>query len=375
MKPALNGSAKRDAFGGSAKARPNGHAFLDECRCPVCSSVISAEALASILGEQAAHDVEIRRQAETQFASREAAIRREATATANAANAGKLAEATEARKAAEQAVKDAKATFDAALRERLETAAEAAAKARVEAVNAVTERFFGENLRLQERVLELQRMLEKKTANELGDAGEVDLFDLLIAEFPADQISRVGKGVNGPDIVHRVFSGGIFTGRSIVYDSKNHKNWMSKWLPKLRRDQTEYGADHAVLVSTVFPSGRSQLMVENGVIVCSPARAAAIAHMLRRAILQTHALGLSNVARDEKTAQLYDLLTSDRAAERWERMSAATTELVEIETSDAAHQQRVRDKRLSKVRAIVAVHDEFVGDIDCIVRGEPEDIL
>jgi hypothetical protein len=362
--------------GGSVKpSRHNGVAHTGDCHCPTCGSVVSPDVYASIMGEQAARDAEIRQQAEMQFASREASIRKEATATANAANAGKLAEATEARKVAEQAAKDAKATFDTALRERLETAAETAAKARVEAVNAVTEKFFGENLRLQERVLELQRMLEKKTANELGDAGEVDLFDLLLAEFPADQIARVGKGINGPDIVHRVFSGGVFTGRSIVYDSKNHKNWMSKWLPKLRRDQTEYGADHAVLVSTVFPAGKSQLLVENGVVVCSPARAAAIAHMLRRAILQTHALGLSNADRDEKTALLYDLLTSDRATERWERMSSATTELVELETSDAAHQQRVRDKRLAKVRAIVAVHDEFTGDIDAIVRGEPEDLL
>lgn len=364
MKPALNGSA-----------RTNGVAHTGDCHCPTCGSAISPATYAAIMGEQAAHDAEIRRQAEAQFASREAAIRKEAQATATAALAPKLAEAVEARKLAEQAMKDAKATFDTALRERLETAAEAAAKARVEAVNAVTEKFFGENLRLQERVLELQRMLEKKTANELGDAGEIDLFDLLLAEFPTDQISRIGKGVNGPDIVHRVFSGGAFTGRSIIYDSKNHKNWMSKWLPKLRRDQTEYGADHSVLVSTVFPAGKSQLLVENGVIVCSPARAAAIAHMLRRAILQTHALGLSNADRDEKTAQLYDLLTSDRATERWERLSSATTELVEIETADEAHQRRTRDKRLSKVRAIVAVHDEFTGDIDCIVRGEPEDML
>jgi hypothetical protein len=374
--PALRTAQRREALRSEAP-QPiiNGTAHTSECCCPTCDSPISFEKFAQIQGKQRAHDVEIERAAESRFASREAAIRKEAQATATAALAPKLAEAVDARKTAEQAVKDAKATFDTALREKLEAANEAAAKARVEAVNAVTEKFFTENLRLQERVLELQRMLEKKTANELGDAGEVDLFDLLIAEFPADQISRVGKGVNGPDIVHRVFSGGVFTGRSIVYDSKNHKNWMSKWLPKLRRDQTEYGADHAVLVSTVMPAGRSQLMVENGVVVCSPARAAAIAHMLRRAVLHTHALGLSNQQRDEKTARLYDLLTSDRATERWERMLAATTELVELETSDAAHQQRTRDKRLSKVRAIVAVHDEFVGDIDCIVRGEPEDIL
>jgi hypothetical protein len=376
LKTALNGSAKRTALRREApQARPNGHAFLDECRCPVCSSVISAETLASILGEQAAHDVEIRRQAEAGFASREAAIRREAGDTAKAALAPKLAEAAQAKDAAEERARVIEANVEAILKERLDAQAEAAAKAQDVAISAVTVKHFAEVQRLLEKNREMERLLEKKTANELGEAGEVDLFDLLLTEFPADQIGRVGKGVNGPDIVHRVFSGGAFTGRSIVYDSKNHKAFQSKWLPKLRRDQTDYGADHAVLVSTAFPPGKSQLMVENGVIVCSPARAAAIAHMLRRAILQTHALGLSNADRDEKTAQLYDLLTSDRATERWERMSAATTDLVEIETADESHQRRTRDKRLSKFRAIAAVHDEFTGDVAAIIRGEPEDLL
>lgn len=363
--PALNGS----------KPITNGVAHAGDCHCPTCGSVVTPDIYASIMGEQAAHDAEIRQQAEAQLASREATARREATAAANAANADKLAEATQARKVAEQATKDAKATFDATLRERLEIAGDDAARSQNLAVAAATEKHVKEILSLQVMVQDLTRRLEKKTANELGEAGEVDLHDLLMTEFPADQISRVAKGVNGPDIVHRIFSSGVFTGRSIVYDSKNHKTFQSKWLPKLRRDQTEYGADHAVLVSTAFPTGKSQLLVENGVVVCSPARAAAIAHMLRRAILQTHALGLSNADRDEKTARLYGLLTSDRAAERWERMSSATTELVEIETADESHQRRTRDKRLAKVRAIAAVHDEFVGDIDCIVRGEPEDLL
>jgi hypothetical protein len=364
------------------RAAPNGHkpithdvAHTGDCHCPTCGSVVSPEVYAAIVGEQAARNAEIERTVEARFATREPTIRREATEAAKAALAPKLAEAAQGREAAEERARAIEANVEAILKERLDAQAETAAKARDEAISAVTVKHFAEIQRLLEKNKEMERLLEKKTANELGEAGEVDLEQLLLAEFPADQISRVAKGVNGPDIVHRIFHGGVFTGRLIVYDSKNHKAFQSKWLPKLRRDQTDYGADHAVLVSTVLPPGRNQLMVENGVVVCSPARATAVAHMLRRAVLQTHALGLSNADRDGKTALLYDLLTSDRATERWERLVSATTALVEIEAGDAAHQQRVRDKRLSKIHTIAAVHDEFTGDIDAIVRGEPEDLL
>lgn len=262
MKPAVNV--------GTAKGRSNGVAHTGDCRCPTCDSPISAEQYAAILGEQRTHDAEIERATEARFASREAAIRKEAAATATAALAPKLAKAEQDRRAAEQAAKAAKATFELTLKERLAQRDETAAKARVEAVNAVTEKFFGENLRLQERVQELQRMLEKKTANELGDAGEIDLFEALCEAFQADQITRVPKGVNGPDVVQRVFANGAFTGRSIIFDSKNHKSWQNKWTAKLRQDQLSHGigsgevADHAVLVSTAFPAGRRHLMVKDG---------------------------------------------------------------------------------------------------------------
>ena len=357
--------------------RPNGHSAhrgigVAESECPYCGQPISRKEFREIQtrmrDEERARVAEVERGLQEKFA-RESA-KAEATKKSEIDKAKR-----DAAKAAEEQVKALKATLDATIAERLVTQQEAADKRLTEAVAAERTKAYGERMQLDAQLADLQRRLQRRTANELGETGEVDLFEVLVTEFPADQITRVGKGVNGPDIVHRVFSGGAFTGRSIIYDSKNHKNWMSKWLPKLRRDQTAYGADHAVLVSTVMPAGRSQLMVENGVVVCSPARAAAIAHMLRRAILQIHALGLSNADRDAKTARLYDLLTSDRATERWERLSSATTELVDIETSDAAHQQRTRDKRLAKVRSIASVHDEFVGDVDAIVRGEPEDLL
>lgn len=336
--------------------------------------MLAPDKYAAVVGAWALRESEIERRAEARSVAREALVRREALAAANAANAGKLAKSEEARKAAEQAVKTAKTEFETALKERLETATEAAAKVRDAAISEVTVKHFAEVQRLLEKNREMERLLEKKTAHELGDAGEIDLFDLLTAEFPADQITRVARGVNGPDIVHRVFSGGVFTGRSVVYEAKNHKTFQSKWLAKARKDQADYQGDHVVIVSAVLPAGRSQLMVENGVIVCSPERVAAIAHMLRRAVLQTHVLGLTNADRDEKTARLYDLMVSDRAMERWGRASSATTELVEIESGDAEHQLRVRKKRLGLITVVRDVHTEFTGDIDAILRGEPGDL-
>lgn len=223
-------------------------------------------------------------------------------------------------------------------------------------------------MKLDAQLADLQRQLQRRTANELGDEGEIDLFEALTAEFPQDQIARVPKGMAGADIIQRVFSGGVFTQRSIIYDCKNHKRWQNRFTTKLREDQIVAQADHAVLVSTVFPADTRQLLVRDGVIVASPARIIAVAHMLRRQVLQTSALNLSNADRDEKTARLYEFMTSDRAS-RWDRMAQATTDLLDIEKSDAVWQEKTRTKRTGLIHAVQSVYDGFTGDIDRILAS------
>jgi hypothetical protein len=144
----------------------------------------------------------------------------------------------------------------------------------------------------------------------------------------------------------------------------------------LRADQIAAGADHAVLVSTVFPADRRHLMVKDGVVVCTPARAVEVAHILRAAVLRFQVLKLSNEARDEKTAKLYDLMISDRAAGWWDRIFQATDELLGVEQKDQAWQEKTRTKRTSLIRAVQVAHAEFTGQIDRIIGGTtPEDLI
>ena len=63
--------------------------------------------------------------------------------------------------------------------------------------------FTRERERWQKEILDLQHKLQNKTADEIGDGAEVDLFEALKEEFDADSISRVKKGQPGTDI-HRV---------------------------------------------------------------------------------------------------------------------------------------------------------------------------
>src|SRR5215472_16458885 len=106
----------------------------------------------------------------------------------------------------------------------------------------------------------MEHRLQKKTANEIGEGAETDLFEALREAFPRDTITRIKKGEPGADIRQDVLHQGEVCG-TILYDSKNRMAWQNAYIAKLRQDQLEAQADHAILTTTVFPSGKKDLCI------------------------------------------------------------------------------------------------------------------
>jgi hypothetical protein len=88
-----------------------------------------------------------------------------------------------------------------------------------EAVNAEKARGYAERLKLTEQLQDVQRRLEKRTANELGEEGELDILATLTEAFPTDEITRVPRGKNGGDLIHTITQGGITA--KLLFESKN----------------------------------------------------------------------------------------------------------------------------------------------------------
>ena len=131
---------------------------------------------------------------------------------------------------------------------------------------------------------ELQRALEKKANEELGEGAEIDLFEALKKELPNDRIERVAKGAPGSDILHGV----VHNGReceTIIYDSKNHKMFRNEHVTKLLEDQLAAKAEHAILSTHKFPAGTRQLHMQDGVLLANPARVLSVVTLIRRHLL------------------------------------------------------------------------------------------
>jgi hypothetical protein len=377
------------------------HLHIDGETCPWCEQEIPPERLEEISGKIAARERQqthaITAKLEQQHALQLDELRKAKEADVAKVKEDAAAEALRIRREATEAVRDKiadkdKAVADAqakkaelegkvsklseqyelALNERLGSQREILEKAKDDAINAEKAKGFEENQKLSNKVNELQRALEKKTNEELGEGAEIDLFEALKKEFPNDRIDRVAKGAPGADILHGVMHNGRECG-TIIYDSKNHKMFRNGHVTKLLEDQLAAKAEHAILSTHAFPAGTRQLHMQDGVLLANPARVVSVVTLIRRHLLQAQTLRLSSAERESKTAALYAFITSDRCTQLFSRIDAHADELLEQQAKERKWHDAAWKKEGELIRSIQKVQAELSNEISCIIGSAPDD--
>lgn len=254
----------------------------------------------------------------------------------------------------------------------LSTQREALEKANEATLNAERAKAFEESQKLSNKVNDLQRALEKKTNDELGEGAEIDLFEALKKAFPDDRITRIAKGEAGADIRHVVIVKTKECG-TILYDSKNHKAFRTEHVAKLRTDQLAAKAEHAILSTHKFPQGTKQLHLQEGILLANPARVVILATVLRQHLIQVHTLRLSGIEREQKTSALYDFITSDRCTNLLGRVEQRCEELLNQQTAEMKWHQKHWQKEGEALRAIQKAKADLEHEISTIIGAEDVD--
>jgi hypothetical protein len=245
-------------------------------------------------------------------------------------------------------------------------------KAKEDAVNAEKARAFEENQKLSNKVTDLQRALENKTAEELGEGAEIDLFESLRREFADDDIQRIPKGTPGADILHVIMHGGKKCG-TIIYDSKNHNQFRHEHVSKLRADQLAAQAEHAILSTRKFPQGTRQLYLQDGVLLANPARVVLIATLIRQHLLQLHSQRVSDIEREGKTAALYEFIVSERCSSLLSRIDERAEDLLEQQKKEIRWHDINWKKQGEAVRGIQKAKADLENQLNQIIGTSAND--
>lgn len=155
---------------------------------------------------------------------------------------------------------------------------------------------------------ELRRKLQQGSQQSQGEVLELELEELLRANFPLDQIEPVPKGVNGADVIQKIYSqAGQYCG-TIVWESKRTKSWSDGWISKLKDDQREVRADIAILISEALPKDIKSFAFKSGVWVADYSSILGLATAVRMNIMQVAVTKSSIVGKNEKMEVIYNYL-------------------------------------------------------------------
>lgn len=313
-----------------------------------------------------------RAKADAEAAAAQSVATAEAIAKAQQEEArNQLAAANSEKDQAFAKVKQIEADRDAAVDARGREVREAMEKAMADALAKKDSDNDEKTRKLLEHVQRLERNLEEKRAEELGEGAHIDLLNALKEAFPGDDIRRIPRGASGADILHTVMRSGVACG-SILYESKNSIVWRDDYVTKLVRDQTAAQADHAVLSTFKFPKDTDQVEVRESVVIVKPTRAVAIAQILRKHLLHVSTLQLSKTERTEKMGELYAFMTSERYALLAGRLDTESEALLTLQEADKKYHDGHWKKEGLLVRSIQKVKAEIDTAIDLIIGGDPE---
>jgi len=222
--------------------------------------------------------------------------------------------------------------------------------------------------RLQSKVDGLNRQLEKKSGEQFGEEGELDLYAELVREFPSDDIERIGRGVKGADILHTVMDGEKVAG-CIVYESKNVSTWLNTFIAQAKKYHTQYETPYVMVVSRVFPKKQRGMCVVDEVPVVEPRLATTLASVMREGILEIAKLRLTKVGADDKARELFAFVVGNEFQTRFRGMADAVEGLQNIQKSERTWHENQWSKQSRLHAQIEGRHREVNSRIQLIVKA------
>jgi hypothetical protein len=214
---------------------------------------------------------------------------------------------------------------------------------------------------------ELKRKAEQGSQQTQGEVAELDLEKTLVRIFPCDQIEPVKKGVGGADILQKVcMANGQYCG-TIIWESKNTKNWNERWLSKLKEDQLTAKAEMAVLVSSVLPEDVVNFDCIEGIWVTGFAYVIGLATALREHVVQVAKTRLSSEGKDEKIEMLYRYLAGSEFKQRIELLVNTFTALKDDLEKEKKSMQAMWSKREKSLEKVVMNIAGMYGDMQGII--------
>lgn len=206
-----------------------------------------------------------------------------------------------------------------------------------------------------------------------GEVLELDLEEKLRTAFIYDEVSPIGKGVEGGDIIQKVKNQAGKVAGTILWETKRAK-WSPSWLPKLREDGRKFDATLVVLVAVNLPKEIEDFQVIDNVIVASYKYALPLAGILRRDVMKIASAKFAAENKDEKLESLYQYLQSEAFRSRFEAFAEGVVEMQSDLLTEKRAMERSWKRRETQIVRTINNVSKMYGELQGIMGSALPDI-
>ena len=220
---------------------------------------------------------------------------------------------------------------------------------------------------MRRQIEDLKRKADQGSQQLQGEAGEDQLEGILRNAFPMDDISGIGQGVRGADILHVVVDSRGARRGAILWECKNARNWSDGWIAKLKTDQRSQRADVAVLVTASLPKDCRRFAMIDGVLVTDFACAGALAAVLRSNLLELAQARHAALQKHDTLELLYRYLSGLEFRQRVEAVVEAFTAMRADLEQERRAAERAWSRRAKQIDAVTFNVSGLYGDLQGMV--------
>jgi hypothetical protein len=210
---------------------------------------------------------------------------------------------------------------------------------------------------------EMKRKAEQGSMQLQGEVQELAIEDILKDTFRFDIIEPVPKGINGADIIQKVYNNAGNEVGIIAYESKRTKTFGKDWISKLKDDGGRVKADICVLITETLPEDIERIGQKDGVWICTFTEFKGLALVLRDSIVKVSEAYTSQTNKGEKMQMLYDYLTGKEFSSQFMAIIEGFSDLQKGYHDERNRMERIWKTREKQLEKIILNTNSFVGSI------------
>ena len=213
---------------------------------------------------------------------------------------------------------------------------------------------------------EMKKRQEQGSMQLQGEVQELAIEKYLKENYIYDEIKEVGKGDMGADSLQIVNTSYKPNCGTIYYESKRTKTFKEDWIAKFKNDIQEKGADIGVLVTAVYPKDMTRMGMRDGVYICTYEEFKALSFILRETLIKISDTKTLQENRHEKSAILYNYLTSTEFRFQFETIVNAFVGLQNDLESEKRAMNKLWKKREKEIQNVLSATTDMYGAIQGI---------